>query len=109
LSKTLFSTVANATERMNRLLAQLRKGPPVGRTARSVALTRAVQRAVQSRAAQSPIPVAIVHDEPWVQADPERLVAVLEHLIQNAQEARAQQVVVEVVVYRRSDRSSGSA
>jgi putative PEP-CTERM system histidine kinase len=103
-----FQTVANATERMNRLLAQLRKGPLVSSTARSVALTRAVQRAVQSRAAQSPIPVAIVHDEPWVQADPERLVAVLEHLIQNAQEAAGAAGLVEVVVYT-EDRTAVAA
>jgi signal transduction histidine kinase len=39
------------------------------------------------------------HDEPWVQADPERLVAVLEHLIQNAQEATGAEGLIEVMVY----------
>jgi putative PEP-CTERM system histidine kinase len=95
-----FQTVANATERMNRLLAQLRKEPPA-RAARSVALVSAAHRAIEARAVRQPIPVArtAAHDEPWVQADPERLVAVLEHLIQNAQEAAGAEGLIEVMVY----------
>jgi putative PEP-CTERM system histidine kinase len=95
-----FQTVANATERMNRLLAQLRKEPPASAT-RPVALVSAVQRAVKARAVRQPIPVTRtgVDDEPWVQVDPERLVAVLEHLIQNAQEATEAEGMIEVVVY----------
>jgi len=95
-----FQTVANATERMNRLLAQLRKEPLVG-AAQRVALTRVAQQAIQARAAQPPLPVArtVADDEPWVQADPERLAAVLEHLIQNAQEATGVEGQVEVMVY----------
>lgn len=95
-----FQTVANATERMNRLLAQLRKEPPAS-AARPVALVSAVQRAVEVRAVRQPIPVVrtVAHDEPWVQADPERLTAVLEHLIQNAQEATSAEGRIEVAVY----------
>jgi len=95
-----FQTVANATERMNRLLAQLRKEPPTS-VARSVALKTAVRRAVAARTVQHPAPKArfTADDEPWVQADPDRLVAVLEHLIQNAQEATGAEGKVEVTVY----------
>ncbi|HRY15382.1 MAG TPA: PEP-CTERM system histidine kinase PrsK [Candidatus Competibacteraceae bacterium] len=95
-----FQTVANATERMNRLLAQLRKEPPAS-TVRLMALKAAVTRAVEARIVQRPVPVArfATDDEPWVQADPERLVAVLEHLLQNAQEATNADGVVEVTVY----------
>jgi putative PEP-CTERM system histidine kinase len=95
-----FQTVANATERMNRLLAQLRKEPPAS-VARSIALKTAVNRAIEARAMRHPAPIArfAANDEPWVQADPERLVAVLEHLIQNAQEATGAQGMVEVTVY----------
>lgn len=95
-----FQTVANATERMNRLLTQLRK-EPLASAAQRVALTRAVQQAVQARAVQPPLPVArtVAYDEPWVQTDPERLMAVLEHLIQNAQEATGAEGQVEVAVY----------
>jgi putative PEP-CTERM system histidine kinase len=95
-----FQTVANATERMNRLLAQLRKEPPAS-AARSMALKAVVKHAVEARAVQRPAPVArfAANDEPWVQADPERLAAVLEHLLQNAQEATRAEGVVEVTVY----------
>lgn len=93
-----FQTVANATERMNRLLGQLRKEPPAS-AARPVALLDAVQRAVKARAAQRPTPAMHAHDEPWVQADPERLVAVLEHLIQNAQEAAGAEGLVKTTVH----------
>ncbi|MCP5159801.1 MAG: PEP-CTERM system histidine kinase PrsK [Gammaproteobacteria bacterium] len=95
-----FRTVTNATERMNRLLAQLRKEPPAS-AARALALKTAVHRAVEARAVQRPAPVArvVTDDEPWVQVDPERLVAVLEHLIQNAQDATKAEGQVEVVVY----------
>lgn len=95
-----FQTVANATERMNRLLAQLRKEPPASAT-RPVALVSAVQRAIEARAVRQPIPVVrtAANDEPWVQADPERLTAVLEHLIQNAQEATSAAGRIEVAVY----------
>ncbi|MCB1777054.1 MAG: PEP-CTERM system histidine kinase PrsK, partial [Candidatus Competibacteraceae bacterium] len=70
-----FQTVANATERMNRLLAQLRKEPPAS-VVRSMALKAAVKRAVEARTAQRPVPIArlATDDEPWVQVDPERLV-----------------------------------
>ena len=95
-----FQTVAHATERMNRLLAQLRK-EPLASAARPVALASAVQRAVEACAVRQPAPVArtVVDDEPWVEVDPERLAAVLEHLIQNAQEATEAKGRIEVVVY----------
>ncbi len=95
-----FQTVANATERMNRLLAQLRKEPPAS-IARPMALVSAVQRAIEACAVRQPIPVArtATNDEPWVGVDPERLAAVLEHLIQNAQEATPAKGQIEVAVY----------
>ena len=95
-----FRTVANATERMNRLLAQLRKEPPSGRIWLG-ALTAAARQAVAARAVRSPVPVLRIDpaDEPWVRVDQERLIAVLEHLIQNAQEATHEEGMVEVAVF----------
>lgn len=96
-----FQTVANATERMNRLLAQLRKGgtPPVG-TSGPVALAAAVRQAVDACSGRRPLPVTrpAADDDPWVRVDQERLVAVLEHLIQNAQEAAGADGWVEASV-----------
>jgi putative PEP-CTERM system histidine kinase len=96
-----FSTVANATERMNRLLTQLRKETRTDGSAQSVALVAAACQAVAARAARRPTPTPQIKpdDEPWVRVDQERLIAVLEHLIQNAQEATGEEGVVEVSVY----------
>lgn len=82
-----FGTVANATRRMNRLLTQLRTERPSGRI-RSLALADAARQAIAARHLP-PEPVLRLEpdDDPWVRVDQERLIAVLEHLIQNAQEA----------------------
>jgi putative PEP-CTERM system histidine kinase len=95
-----FLTVADAAGRMNRLLAQLRKEPQSGRV-RSLALAEAARQAVAARAGQQPVPVLRVEPDadPWVRVDQERLVAVLEHLIQNAQEATGAAGAVEVRVH----------
>lgn len=95
-----FSTVAHATQRMNRLLTQLRTERPSGRI-RSLALIDAAQQAVAARAHLSPKPILRLgsDDNPWVRVDPERLIAVLEHLIQNAQEATGPNGQIEVRVY----------
>ena len=96
-----FSTVANATEKMNRLLAQLRKETRIGGSVQPVALAAAVCQAIAARAARRPTPTPHIapDDEPWVRVDQERLIAVLEHLIQNAQEATHAEGVIEVSVY----------
>ncbi len=93
-------TVTDAAARMNRLLAQLRKEPPSGRI-RSLALAEAARQAIAVRAGQQPVPVLRVDpdDDPWVRVDQERLVNVLGHLIQNAQEATSAAGAVEVRVH----------
>jgi putative PEP-CTERM system histidine kinase len=95
-----FRTVANATERMNRLLGQLRKDPPSGRIWLG-SLTAAARQAVAARAARRPVPALRIDpdDDPSVRVDQERLAAVLEHLIQNAQEATTENGLVEVAVF----------
>ena len=83
-----FGTVDNATAKMNRLLAQLRKGKVESGPSRRVDLAHLLQQVVQARADARPLPV-LDDAEPAleVEAEPERLAAVLEHLVQNAQEA----------------------
>lgn len=96
-----FRTVANATEKMNRLLAQLRKEARANGSTQPVALASAVCQAIAARAAFRPTPVPRIHpeDDPWVRVDQERLIAVLEHLIQNAQDATPAEGTLEVAVY----------
>lgn len=93
-----FSTVSNATERMNRLLTQLRIERTSGQVI-TLALAEAAQQAIAARAAYQPQPVLQIGTAtPWVRVDRERLIAILEHLIQNAQEATSDQGKVEVRV-----------
>ena len=82
------NTVKNATTRMNRLLAQLKKDRLEQSATKLVNLRPLLEKAVSMRSVDKPTPELEKLDEGLVaEVDPERLVAVLEHLIQNAQEA----------------------
>ncbi|MBI3774600.1 MAG: PEP-CTERM system histidine kinase PrsK [Gammaproteobacteria bacterium] len=92
-------TVANATEKMNKLLGQLRKGRMEAGDAKRVSVHALVKEAVQHRALQLPVPsVRLDGADAVVLANPERLAAVLEHLIQNAQDATPPEGIVRVQV-----------
>jgi putative PEP-CTERM system histidine kinase len=81
-------TIGSASAKMNRLLGQLRKGRSETGTARSVSLAHVLEDAVAARSATKPQPVLEgCQQELYVIADRDRLSAVIEHLIQNAQEA----------------------
>jgi putative PEP-CTERM system histidine kinase len=91
-------TIRNTSERMTRLIEQLQRRDSQG-TTRNVELAPILSAAVarsQSRAPQVAVSGSV--DGSMVQADPERLAAVIEHVMRNAQEAtRADgQVTVEV-------------
>lgn len=80
-------TIANATARIERLIEQLRQGAS-GDMRQRVLLERVIDRAMSARAVDEPVPVAhFVDEDLWVDADFERLSAVIGHLIRNAQEA----------------------
>ncbi len=105
-----FGTVANATAKMNRLLGQLRKGRMDETTSKMVNLKPILHKVVKARAINQPRPVVQHIDEGLiVTTDAERLGTMVEHIIQNAQEATAddgevrvrgerdgQQVIIEV-------------
>lgn len=85
-----FATIENAVGRMNKLLAQLRKNrgelaSPVER----VHLPRLLESLVRQREGQLPAPAlgGSPGEDVYVLADKTRLLAVLEHIVQNAQEA----------------------
>ncbi len=82
-------TIRNTSERMTRLIEQLQARDMQG-TARVVELGQVLGAAVAR--SQSRQPAVTVHGEmasAAVQADPDRLTAVLEHVMRNAQEATA--------------------
>jgi putative PEP-CTERM system histidine kinase len=80
-------TIRNTSERMTRLIEQLQRRETQG-TRRAVELVAAVQAAVARAEARVPA-VLVTGDLAGVQvsADPDRLAAVIEHVIRNAQEA----------------------
>ncbi len=81
-------TIESASAKMNRLLGQLRKGRSETGPARSVDLAEVLETAVAARRANAPRPVLeSCLEKLYVIADRDRLAAVIEHLIQNAQEA----------------------
>ncbi|HLA71648.1 MAG TPA: XrtA/PEP-CTERM system histidine kinase PrsK [Steroidobacteraceae bacterium] len=93
-------TIRNTSERMTRLIEQL-QGRDTQGTARVVDLSPIVAAAVsRSQARQPAVTVQGTLASAFVQADPERLTAVIEHVMRNAQEACAAngQVGVELGV-----------
>lgn len=83
-----FETVDNAVGKMSRMLANLQKGQHPGYLLRPVDLGTVVRQVVQAHAGAAPAPLLVAATEPdRVLGDPERLTAVLSHLVQNAQEA----------------------
>ncbi|MCJ7453254.1 MAG: PEP-CTERM system histidine kinase PrsK [Steroidobacteraceae bacterium] len=80
-------TIANSTERMQRLIDQLQRRE-VQSLSRNVSLANIARTAASRCQARMPIPsCGAMDDELWIEADPERLAMIVEHVIRNAQEA----------------------
>lgn len=85
--KDAIATVENAVNRMNRLMEQLRAGdvPPRSLT---VDLESLAAQAVANRSTHTPVPTLQVEGGPFpVRGVRDRLLSVINHLVQNAQEA----------------------
>ena len=91
------ATIAQTSERMTRMIAQLRTATVDSHT-ESIDLKQALRTAVNRCAPRQPQPVLELGVEHpcRVSADPERLAAALEHVIRNAQEAAGQTGTVHV-------------
>ena len=89
-------TIGASAARMTKLIAQLTTGETG--TMRTCDLADVVERAAIRRGSTSPVPQVVVAERPTVFADAERLAAVIEHAIANAQEATppAGEVRIEV-------------
>jgi putative PEP-CTERM system histidine kinase len=80
-------TIANSTERMQRLIDQLQRREMQAST-RRIALAEVARRACERCSARRPAPsCGGVVEDAWVDADPERLTMIVEHVIRNAQDA----------------------
>lgn len=81
------ATVENAVERMNRLMRQLRAGEYTPRL-QVVQLDALAKQVIAANADRRPVPELHVEGGPFpVRAGRDRLLAVISHLVQNAQEA----------------------
>jgi putative PEP-CTERM system histidine kinase len=92
-------TVANAVERITRLIDQLRGSTSQERTAR-VDLAEIAREAVRRCSVRTPLPALQRCEAAVVQANPERLTTVIEHVIRNAQDATSADGSVSVAVAR---------
>jgi putative PEP-CTERM system histidine kinase len=92
------ATIANSTERMQRLVDQLQRREAQS-LKRRVRLADVARSAAERCSSRRPVPECMVLDEDvWVEADPERLTMVVEHVIRNAQDATAEDGRVSVSV-----------
>ncbi|MCP5157209.1 MAG: PEP-CTERM system histidine kinase PrsK [Ectothiorhodospiraceae bacterium] len=101
-----FDTIENATGRMNRMLAQLRKGRAEPGAVRATPMAEVLERVVRARGVGLPRPMLVVDSpEATVRVDADRLASVVEHLVQNAQEATADDGTVTVRLRTEADRA----
>jgi putative PEP-CTERM system histidine kinase len=90
-------TIANTVERMTRLIEQLRGAPAVER-ASQVDLREIAAEAVARCAMRPPGPTLESSGPAPVMANPERLIAIVEHIIRNAQDATGESGTVRVTI-----------
>ncbi len=101
----VIATIENSVQRMTRLMEQMRSGMR-GSEPRLLNLTRLLQQVIERRSGNLPIPSLKVHDAGLgVEADREQLGTVFGHLIQNAQEATANDGRIEVRLFRRGEQA----
>ncbi|MHB1231447.1 MAG: XrtA/PEP-CTERM system histidine kinase PrsK [Burkholderiales bacterium] len=102
----MLATIDNATQRMSRLLGQLRTGYQSARQAEALELGQLLEHVTREKNHCRPAPQLIVADRPlWVIADKERLARVLGHLVQNAIEATSEAGDVEIHLDARDERA----
>ena len=92
------STIANSTARMQRLVDQL-QSREIQSLNRRVSLTSIAADACRRCAVRAPEPrFSTAEDTVFIEADPERLGMMIEHLIRNAQEATPESGRIRVTV-----------
>jgi putative PEP-CTERM system histidine kinase len=101
-----FSTVGNATEKMQRLLTQLKKGRFETQQAEVLDLCEIMPLVLRQYISASPVPQLRMECEHCrVAANRDRLVSVLGHLIQNAQEATSDNGFVNIEVEQKNQQA----
>ena len=94
------STISHATQKMNRLLAQLRIQHSATQNIISLNLLEIIEQVVKNRSVAEPKPVIKQADNSaQILADKDRLAAIVEHLVQNAQDATNNDGYVNLRLY----------
>ncbi len=93
-------TVDNAVGKMNRMLVQLRKEHVSSGSDKVIDMAQVVTQVVKERTTMVPVPSTNnLADEVLTMVDPDRLAAVIGHIIQNAQEATPDDGKVKVSLH----------
>jgi len=102
----MLATIDNATQRMTRLLGQLRAGYQSAQQQESFDLRQLLESVLREKSHASPQPQLQLPGQPlWVVADKERLARVLGHLVQNAIEATPATGKVQVTLQAQDARA----
>lgn len=103
----MLATIDNATQRMTRLLGQLRAGYESAQQQESIDLRLLLEGVVREKHQASPVlHLHLPKQALWVVADKERLARVIGHLVQNAIEATPATGTVDVTLRAQGPRAS---
>ncbi|MBL4941952.1 MAG: PEP-CTERM system histidine kinase PrsK [Colwellia sp.] len=100
----VFETVESATERLSKVLTQLRNKQVAQSSSKSVDLGDIIERVAVQRNVMQPQVVISNQDICWATLDDERFFSVMNHLVQNAQEATADDGSVKVTLTKQQDK-----
>jgi len=99
-----FLTVGNVVTRMQKMLSQLKKMRFTESDTRIVNVKDALMKVVASRAAQIPVPELVAKNgDLSIYVEYERFINTMEHLVQNAQEATAEDGFVNIEITSEDD------
>ena len=94
-----FTTISDAVNKMNRMLASLKQSQAVGREAEQVELVRGVSKAVARCQDKHPRPqLSEPDDDILVLGNEDAIVSVVQHLVQNAQDATPDTGQIEISI-----------
>jgi signal transduction histidine kinase len=100
----VFETVESATERLAKVLTQLRNKQVAQSTSRKVDLGDIIEHVIEQRNVIQPRVYLQKIDNCLATLDDERFFSVMNHLIQNAQEASAADGRVDVILEKQGER-----
>ncbi len=98
--RTIGSSAARMTKLVGQLAGAVQTGEVQSGTMQTLDLATVVERAAVRCGGQSPVPRVVVQQRPVVFADAERLAAVIEHSVRNAQDATTDDGEVRLEVDR---------